>query len=365
MNCRRCDFRADDLTEHAFDSGHRLCICCQRESLNEWQPQTCAACIANVRADLADILSDIALLEPRSVTAMTLLGDGTMQRLMRQDEIDSLTISPHPLARDDEGWPKPIRDEWTSDPLPVLPALVSWEDYIREHYGAPKGAPGPTLAEVIDWLTMNLDSRLEIAQTFPGFDEFAAEVRHHHSAVKHTAGLADDPLPAKAECFDCGGDLVRTYAPPVVTEDKRHSRARRSAAVVLAATKRQHEAERSYGIEHLTPWPILTARLHAKTALLGEPHEGLIDTWTCTRCRRIYSQTDYFIGLRVATSVWVPVPVAAKIAERSIWTLRSWVTRMKVSAACRVSDKAMVVWWPDVSDRAFRHADDAESQESA
>lgn len=348
MNCNRCDFRADDLTEHAFESGHLLCIVCQRTSLSQREPQTCPTCVANVRADLCDLLDDMALLEPVSITAMTMLGDGTMQRLPRQDEID-----------------RGIHDEWTSDPLPVLPALVSWEDYIREHYSAPKGAPGPTLAEVVDWLTSNLDSRLEIAQTFPAFDEFAAQVRYHHSAVKHTAGLADDPLPAKAECFDCGGDLVRTYAPPTVTEEKRHNRARRSAATVLSATKRQRQAERTYGIEHLTPWPTLTARQHAKLALLGEPNEGLIDTWTCTRCRRVYTQTDYFIGLRVAASVWVPVPVAAKIAERSVWTLRSWVTRMKVAAACRVSDKAMVVWWPDVSDRAFRHADDAESQESA
>ena len=364
MDCRRCNFRADDLTEHAFDSGHMLCIVCQRESLNEREPQTCPKCIANVRADLADLLDDIALLEPRSVAAMTILGDGTMQRLMRDEELSSFAAVQHPLAREDESWPKPIRDEWPSDPLPVLPALASWEDFWRQDFGDPVGPPA-TLAGTIGYLMGNLDTGHVAAQRHHAFDEFAAEVRSLLSAVRHTAGLADDPLPAKAQCFECAGDLVRTYAPPVVTEDKRRNRATRSAATVLAKTKRQHEAERSYGIKQLTPWPILAARQQARSALLGESSEGLIDIWSCTRCRRTYTQTEYFIGLRVASSIWVPATIAADFAKRSIWTVRSWINRMNVTAACRVEDKTIMVWWPDVSDRAFRHADDAESRESA
>jgi hypothetical protein len=322
VRCRRCDFTAPDdesATEHAATTGHLRCVVCQRQSLTDLERQTCPGCIGRVRADLADIAQGYALLEPAGLTALTLLGDGTMQRLFRADEWASYGVTAHPLARDGEQTVTPIRDEWPSDPLPVVAALVSWEDFIREHYRLPRGPDGPTLTLVVGWLSARLDSRLNLAQTFGAFDEFAADVSRLRTLVQHSAGLADVPLEADAKCFDCGGPLLRTYRP-------------------------------SSNSGHRRP---------------GLPWEGLTDDWTCAWCRWVYGQQGYFLGLRDAASVWVSVAVAAKTAQRSAWTVWSWVRRLQVSAYCRTEDRAVFVWWPDVSDRAFRHTNDAQSQRSA
>src|SRR4051794_31725960 len=57
--CARCAFVvADDgpsLAEHAVQTGHRLCVVCVR-SLAELERQTCALCVGNVRADLAEVV---------------------------------------------------------------------------------------------------------------------------------------------------------------------------------------------------------------------------------------------------------------------------------------------------------------------
>jgi len=321
FRCARCDFRTDDDTaaeEHARETGHLRCVVCHHRSLSEFEPQTCRSCVGRVRADLVDIATAYTLVEPTGVTGLTLLGDGTMQRMFRRDEWASYAVTPHPLARDGEQIVKPIRDEWPSDPLPVVAALVSWEDFIREHYRLPRGPDGPTLTPLVGWLSTRLDSRLNLAQTFPAFDEFAADVQQLRTMAQHAAGLADVPLEADAECFDCGGPLLRTYRPASNNGRRR----------------------------------------------LGLPWEGLSDDWTCAWCRWVYGQQGYFLGLRDASSVWVPVSVAAKVAQRSQWTVWSWVRRLQVTAICRKDDRAVLVWWPDVSDR-LRHADDSESQRSA
>lgn len=314
MKCGKCAFEADDLSEHALEAQHFLCICCRRRSLTEFQPQSCPGCIARVRADLADIVEGYALLEPAGVTALTLLGDGTMQRLFHPYEHADVTR--HPLARDDERGPAPFRDEWPNDPLPILPALVSWEDFIREDLKLERGPDGPTLTGVVGWLQSNLDSRAGIAQRFHAFDEFASSVARLRSAVQHAAELADDPLEAEAECFDCGGSLIRDYAPPTGPT-----------------------------------WP----------PRRGRSDEGLTDKWRCADCRRVYDQQEYFIGLRIDTEMWVPVPLAAKTAQRSPWTLRSWMRRLMVGSVCKVDDHSVLVWWPDVSDRAFRYVEEEAS----
>lgn len=299
MNCGRCDFRADDLTEHAFDTGHRLCIVCQRQSLTVHEPQTCPACVGAVRVDLADLVEAYTLLEPDGLIGLTLRGDGTMQRHAHRYELDG-----------------GIRDEWSSDPLPVIAALASWEDFWRADYGDPTAGEA-TLTGVVGYLTGNLDTGHRAAQTHPAFDEFAANVRQLRSAVRFAAGLSDVPVEAEAECFDCGGQLLRTFRPPVAPVQRRRK---------------------------------------------GLPAEGLTDEWTCGWCREVYDQARYFLALRARASQWVSVPLAAETSRRSIWTLRSWISRLQVTSACRIADRAMVVWWPDVSDRAFRHTDDAQSR---
>lgn len=206
FRCARCDFIAEDddaAADHAREAGHLRCIVCQRRSLTTHQAQTCATCVAAVRLDLADIVEAFALLDPSGIVGLTLIGDGTMQRHAHDYELHSRDRARHPLATDaDDATPKPVRDEWPSDPLPVVPALASWEDYLRAEYHDDKGAVPANLSATVDYLMSNLDSRHRFAQTFPGFDDLAREIRHHRSAGTHAAGLADDPLEAEAECFE-------------------------------------------------------------------------------------------------------------------------------------------------------------------
>ena len=303
--CARCNHDTDNddiAAEHALASGHLRCIVCRRRSHTQFEQQTCVTCIAAVRVDLADLIADVAFLEPVTTAALTLLGDGTMQRLPHAYEVGTWHREPE----------KQIRDEWPSDPLPVLPALASWEDMIRAEYRDVKGAVPATLSATVDYLTRNLDTGHRLAQTFHAFDELAWEIRRHRSTIRHIAGLADDPEEADPECFDCGGQLLRHYRPP------------------------------------LTP---------VETPRKGLPAEGLADEWVCAWCRRVYDQSAYHLALRAKASSWVGVRLAADTAQRSQWTVWSWVRRLQVTSACRVSDHAVLVWWPDVSDRAFRHAE--------
>lgn len=352
MKCNRCDYTADDLSDHAHETGHLLCIVCHHQSLTEHPRQTCPACIGRVRADLADIAQGYAMLEPAGLVAMTLLGDGTMQRRAHDYELRSLALG------------RPIRDEWPADPLPVVAALASWEDFWRADFHDPPGGLA-TLTSVVGYLTRNLDTGHRAAQTHPAFDEFAREVQHLRTTVQHGAGLADVPLEADADCFDCGGPLLRTFRPPAEPTTARRRRARLAIERLVRPVREQREAERSYGIHNLTPWPSETARDLWRALAAGQAGEGLTNDWTCAWCRRLYDQPSYFLALRAASSSWVPVPLAAETARLSVRTVRSWANRLQVGSACRLTDRAVVVWWPDVSDRAFRHADDTASQCSA
>lgn len=334
MKCNRCDHHADDLAEHAAEAGHWLCVVCQRRSLTAFEAQTCTPCVGRVRGLLAELVDGYALLAPTSTDALTLLGDGSMQRMYRADE-----------------WTHGYRDEWPTDPLPVVAALASWEDFWREHFGDPAGGKA-TLATVTGYLLRRLD---RAAQTHPAFDEFAAELRRHRASVQAAVGLADVPVEAPAECFDCGegSRLLRTYrelAEPVAV---RRARGRRAVKRLLEPVRRQRAAERSYGVREVTPWPA-TALNVWRRIVAGTAGEGLTDDWTCEVCGRVYDQAGYFLALRSAASLWVRVPTAAETAGRPVRTIRSWVNRGHVSAACRVKDRAVLVWWPDVSDRAFR-----------
>lgn len=354
MKCQRCDYRADDLTDHAATAGHQLCVVCQRRSLTEFEPQTCTPCVGRVRTVLAELVDAYAMLTPTTTDALTLLGDGSMQRMFHSYETAG-GVPVHPLVHDDDTVRPlpPIRDEWTSDPLPVVAALASWEDFWREHFGDPAGGRA-TLAGVTGYLLDRLD---RAAQAHPAFDEFAAEVRRHRAGVRAAVGLADVPVEADAKCFDCGGFLLRTYRDLLEPVTTRRARGRRAVAGLLIPVRRQRAAERSYGIRDLTPWPVAALDVW-RAATAGRSGEGLTDDWTCEWCERVYDQPGYFLALRAASSSWVPVPLAAETARRSVRTVRSWVNRGQVSAACRVVDRVVVVWWPDVSDRAFRSTEE-------
>lgn len=46
---------------------------------------------------------------------------------------------------------------------------------------------------------------------------------------------------------------------------------------------------------------------------------------------------------------WVPLSLAAVVARRPVRTVRTWVSDpSSVRSACRVKDRRLLVWWPDV-----------------
>jgi len=51
---------------------------------------------------------------------------------------------------------------------------------------------------------------------------------------------------------------------------------------------------------------------------------------------------------------WVPLADAARAAGRSRRTLQTWVRRGVVHGACRLSDRAAIVWLPHVMDATWR-----------
>lgn len=297
LQCARCDWRGDDdaAEEHARETGHWRCIVCQRRFLTEFEPQTCASCVGRVRADLADIVTAAAGIDPTGVHSLTLLGDGTMQR--HQHGYERIPPTRHPLARDDENAPPPIRDEWQSDPLPVLPALASWEDMLRQDCGDGKGSVPATLTETVDYLSRNLDTGREFAQTFHAFDELAFEIRRHRSAMQHAAGLADVPLRAGTGCLDCQGDLVRVYRDPAPPNEYRQLQ--QDLRVYLAQVDRDLWAARR-GCRPVGP---LANERGVADRMLREPRrgqdrEGLTEEWECRDCLRVYTQAEYYLAVR-------------------------------------------------------------------
>ena len=354
MRCARCDHRADSLTEHAVDSGHLLCIVCQRRSLGEFERQTCAGCVADVRADL-DLVGrlharlDVDGWLSASLPTLSLAAAGTgsypVGRRLRGHPADAAVVDypawpatanrPHPAWRrgvssTHVGW-EHAADCWAGADAPsVLGVLVREEDDWRAEFGHGPAHGGTvrgdaTVAGCLGYLRRWFDLA---AQTHPGFDSFAAEIRQLRSRLEWTLGEVDAPKVSPAECFDCGGTLLRAYRPLTLPVQARM----RAAAAWIARGE--------------------PAR--ARASLAGSDVEGLADDWTCARkaCGRVYDQESYLLALRahVAEQVadWRPVSVAAWLVDRPFRTVQAWMATGTVDSCRREGDGRNVVWMPDV-----------------
>ena len=214
MNCRRCDFRADDLEDHARDAQHPLCIVCRHESLPEYERQTCADCQADVRNnltaiaeayfDIKRVLIQAAYRGTTSADILAILGDGSTQGGGPDDD-----ISYH-------------------DPCSAAAQLETAERDWREEFGhggpayPPLGAPrrpikvfAESYKYLLAWHTLG-------ARTHPGFDDYATEIRDLRSKLEHVAGIANDPRRDPIPCA-CGGRLIQEYGDKGLAAD-RHCR---------------------------------------------------------------------------------------------------------------------------------------------
>lgn len=305
--CARCPWEAEGLLsdkaalreqriEHAAGWEHLLCVVCTR-SLAAGQPQTCDQCITHTRQDLAGIalLYDELPRHLGHVRSATYDGGrrgGTDGRPMPGGDLLAL------LGRGSQGL---AEDEFTTrdhDPTSVAFELGWWVVDWQERRGeTPDLRPRSARAQVHDAVAY-LDRLARWAATsHPAFDQFAAELRLLHSRLEQATGRTRSPSKAGASCFDCGGTLVRKV----------------------------------------------------------DPHTGLEqDAVTCNRCRSRYTPARYTLALAARRTEglagWLSVPAAATAFRRPVRTIRTWLQRGQVAAACRADDRALLVWGPSVQE---------------
>lgn len=297
VNGRRCDYDGDELTEHAVEAGHPLCILCNR-SLRPGEIQTCDRCVQRTRDALIGIrqidlepIIEASALHPGTLPggdALVMVADGNAAALkpykpgvvtdrtpttypeipaepetihywqydrvlgarVRKEFTRSNTHPPFVDTRPEPDGKEHYGDHWPKDPSVPLAVLSNNCRDWRCEFGHPPAEPIDTIQNTTEYLLTHL---MLAAKTHPAFEEFAKEIQGMHSQMRHVAGLADDPVEATATCFDCGGELIRDYRPPIAPVTRRRQ---------------------------------------------GHTFEGLPDEWTCRRCHREYEPSEYWLAVR-------------------------------------------------------------------
>lgn len=279
--CARCDWHStpddgpehDQLLDHAQASSHFLCGCCGN-SLREDEPRVCEGCLTLARTHLAGIVTLYDELPSHLGHARAAVYDSDIKG----------AEDGHPLPGGDVlvllsgGSQGLAEDEWTTkdgDPVSVPFTLTWWSKAWREDRNDPDlTRPGSLRSE-----THAAAAYLEVharwaANTHPGFEQFATDLRDLHRALEQATGRLRHPTKANADCFDCGGPLVRRI------DDN--------------------------GLEE--------------------------DHWTCSHCRERYDAARYFLALKAAAEdaplpEWsAPEHVVAKLGIKAA-TLRKWIER--------------------------------------
>lgn len=209
MKCGKCEFQADDLSEHALESGHMLCVVCQRRSLTEFEPQVCEKCVGHVRDDLTAAASTYGELHLSGFRVqadiLALLGDGATQGGGPDDHFsyhDPCSAAAE-LERIERDW----REEFGHG-KPNYPPLGSGKWQSRR--------PAHVFAEAYRYLT---DQHLLAAKTHPGFDDYAQEIAGLRFRLQLAAGEINFPRRDPVPC-PCGGKLVQEYGPKGLVEER-------------------------------------------------------------------------------------------------------------------------------------------------
>lgn len=343
--CARCDWRPDveggrpdveQLAEHAAEAGHWLCPVCSN-SLTESDPvHGCEKCLTRSREDLAAILvlyTELPTLlghvkSPRydqgrggsdgvslpGGNALVLLGPGSVgnrSRLGDDYEPDPATHPERwwllgrvgPLTRLD--WLEAERarygkehtaDNSENDATSVAWRLMTWEEDFRYTRGDLYEHKPRSIHAVVEDAAAYLQVHARWAATsHDAFPDFAADISALLASVRSILQLTDRREVAEAECFDCGGDLLRTVG------------------------TRRDDSERD--------------------DMRGFEDEGYSDDWTCEKCGERYDAARYMLALRarleaIPRSGWVLPEQAAKDLKLNPKTIRTWARRGIVAAAC-------------------------------
>lgn len=207
--CNRCEYRADDLADHARETQHWLCVVCRRRSLTEHERQTCAKCISAVRDDLDAVARTyvelVQILHQNPVVpidTLTILGDGATQGGGPDDDLRY--HDPCSAAAELEAAERDWREEFGHGPVTYPPL------------GAPR-RPAHVFAEAYRYLAT---WHALAARTHPGFDDFAQQIRALRFRLELVAGKADLPRRDPVPC-GCGGKLVQDYRDDGLSDDRR------------------------------------------------------------------------------------------------------------------------------------------------
>lgn len=306
--CNRCCWQPEQdrpvreqLLEHSDDSGHPLCQICRR-SLPGTLPRTCHRCLGRAQSLLSGIrtMFDELPAHLRTVGSgswavgsrggsdgrplpggdvLALMGRGSQG--LAETGLTSKDGDPTSVAYELGWWantwaeqrqdPKPVADDW-----PARRQVRAAAGYLARHDG---------------WAASNCD----------GFEDYLHDLRRLHGRLETATGRGGARQVAEAECFDCGGDLVRQL----------------------------------------------------------DEETGYADDWTCERCGARYDWQRYLLALRAhlhahpAAGWSLPEHVALTVGA-SAKTIRTWASRGAVAAACMVGDRRLRVWFPEVAERVER-----------
>ena len=324
-SCARCTWQPDpdgdtsareQLRAHALDWQHPLCCVCGR-SLPDTHPQACEPCTVDTQQTLAAVLHlwtelPRELGHPKATpldrdgrggseehalpggTVLALLAPGGTgqqpRRLTPTDRQRGLTGLEHAVDNQADSTPSVA---WT---------LTTHEDDWRHTRGEPAADGGGSTVQVVRAAHGYLERHGRWAATsHPAYAEYATDLRELLVRLEVATGRVRRPVRAGAACFDCSGALVR----PVDSD----------------------------GLE-------------------------VEDVVRCRQCGSSYSGARYLLALAAqradALAGWVPYRAAAAAAARPLPTVWSWVQRLQVTAVCRVTDRTVLVWYPDVDARAGR-----------
>lgn len=398
----RCDWRgpASTFADHTDETGHEQCILCAW-GLADHEQRVCTRCLDRVRDDLADIETSYATL-PEIVDhsgyrmgrlpggdALVMLADGSMaspqipnwhtqprevaptvhvehtQMIGRDVEGNEIIHPPYVEERIPSDGREHVRDHWKNDPVSILAALEALERDWRRTFGH---HPADDLTTVIGSLGYLRRWLTHAAAHHESFEDAAHEIRELRSRVQHVAGLADDPETAPADCFDCGGQLLRNYRPLRLTLEERLTSA------VKAVTTDDRRVAKHRKQADVKPLRVPARTTRVRQAVAGDDREGLADALTCARCKKTYAADEYGLLLRMrANSIqgWVTVRVAAETLRRHEKHLWRWVHDLAIPAACSVITGRVYVDWEaakthsDATPTRNRHTREKQDQEDA
>lgn len=304
MICNQCDWqpdpeqpRGEQQLAHIASSGHRLCVTCHR-SLRDIERDNigCEQCITDARALLSGIVTMWAELPQH------------LGHIAGRSNSGPVTSDGRPLPGGDilvllSGGSEGLSEDGTTSKDNDAPSVsfdlgwwaMAWstdrDEFIKF---------GHSPARIIERASGYLETRTRwAAEHCDGWEQYVADLKRLHERLERATGRSEATVRANADCFDCGGQLVRK-----------------------------------------------------------DTATGLSDLVTCRRCHRTYTTEQYALALRAAQEgeheAWVPIKDAAIGARVSVDQLKKWIKREDVEAACRTSDGRQVVWWPSVVARLRR-----------